>query len=293
MAQTTVNGESSAPDKARQNLIIGALGVVYGDIGTSPLYTVRQCFNEIGGLTTHAVLGVLDGVEELIAEADDLDAALRALAKLVSGPRSVFAVWEREARNLDAEQRGQIFERGVIGVMQEPARFQAVLVTLFLHRHTGNSGHDLGNLLGVETGAEGLCIGVCQLASLFRVQHGADPADDVVGLRQRHLFDERKLVVDQSAAVENQKRTLTLRQRMPEIAEPARGVVIADDGSVEIGGKKAKRFQSPSFHGSAQSASSRTGIMVLPSTRARSCWAMPVHVNRLRALCAPMRESRP
>ena len=25
-------------------LVIGAIGVVYGDIGTSPLYTLRECF---------------------------------------------------------------------------------------------------------------------------------------------------------------------------------------------------------------------------------------------------------
>ncbi len=42
-------------------LVIGAIGVVYGDIGTSPLYTLRQCF---GGshqlaLTPNNVLGVL------------------------------------------------------------------------------------------------------------------------------------------------------------------------------------------------------------------------------------------
>ena len=40
-------------------LAFGALGVVYGDIGTSPLYSVRECF--IGGMeTTHEnILGVL------------------------------------------------------------------------------------------------------------------------------------------------------------------------------------------------------------------------------------------
>jgi KUP system potassium uptake protein len=42
-------------------LTVGALGVVFGDIGTSPLYALRQCFTSPGGVTlTHAnVLGVL------------------------------------------------------------------------------------------------------------------------------------------------------------------------------------------------------------------------------------------
>jgi KUP system potassium uptake protein len=42
-------------------LALGALGVVYGDIGTSPLYAMRECFNEEYGIAvTHDnVLGIL------------------------------------------------------------------------------------------------------------------------------------------------------------------------------------------------------------------------------------------
>lgn len=42
-------------------LALGALGVVYGDIGTSPLYTIRGCFHGLHALqpTRFAVLGVL------------------------------------------------------------------------------------------------------------------------------------------------------------------------------------------------------------------------------------------
>jgi KUP system potassium uptake protein len=42
-------------------LTLGALGVVFGDIGTSPLYAVRECFSEHAGLpvTTDNVLGIL------------------------------------------------------------------------------------------------------------------------------------------------------------------------------------------------------------------------------------------
>ena len=36
---------------AFRHLMLGALGIVYGDIGTSPLYTVKQCFNALGGAT--------------------------------------------------------------------------------------------------------------------------------------------------------------------------------------------------------------------------------------------------
>ena len=42
-------------------LTLAALGIVYGDIGTSPLYALRECFTTSHGvpLTTDNVLGVL------------------------------------------------------------------------------------------------------------------------------------------------------------------------------------------------------------------------------------------
>src|SRR6516164_9284327 len=45
----------------RGGLVIAALGVVFGDIGTSPVYTFRECFNPEHGLalTQDNVLGVL------------------------------------------------------------------------------------------------------------------------------------------------------------------------------------------------------------------------------------------
>lgn len=52
---------SSASQKGHDGLVLAALGVVFGDIGTSPLYTLKQCFAAGGGLsaTTANVLGVL------------------------------------------------------------------------------------------------------------------------------------------------------------------------------------------------------------------------------------------
>jgi hypothetical protein len=51
-------------DQSKRPLIalsIAALGVVYGDIGTSPLYALKQCFHPIRGIaaTPENVLGVL------------------------------------------------------------------------------------------------------------------------------------------------------------------------------------------------------------------------------------------
>ena len=69
-AETTVVAPSSqphnphsAPDDRRRKLILalGALGVVYGDIGTSPLYTVKECFHGPHAMTLSEanLLGVM------------------------------------------------------------------------------------------------------------------------------------------------------------------------------------------------------------------------------------------
>ncbi len=59
-------GSTTPPDNGPRGrylalLALGALGVVYGDIGTSPLYALRQCFTAGGGLvpTRDNVLGIL------------------------------------------------------------------------------------------------------------------------------------------------------------------------------------------------------------------------------------------
>ena len=45
-------------------LVVGAIGIVFGDIGTSPLYTLRACFTGPHGLplTPDNVLGILSVV---------------------------------------------------------------------------------------------------------------------------------------------------------------------------------------------------------------------------------------
>src|SRR5215813_1702709 len=50
-----------ASGKRTTALTLAALGVVFGDIGTSPLYTVKECFSEFTGVepTHDNVLGML------------------------------------------------------------------------------------------------------------------------------------------------------------------------------------------------------------------------------------------
>ena len=54
---TNLRGRISG--STRQNLTIAALGVVYGDIGTSPLYAVRQSLIAFGEVTEHSIMGAL------------------------------------------------------------------------------------------------------------------------------------------------------------------------------------------------------------------------------------------
>ncbi|TMH33482.1 MAG: potassium transporter Kup [Betaproteobacteria bacterium] len=96
-----------AGHKSLAPLVIGAMGVVYGDIGTSPLYTLRECFTGPHGLalTPDNVLGILSLIfwaitiivtlkyVSLIMRADNRgEGGIMALTALVSGglhgPRS-------------------------------------------------------------------------------------------------------------------------------------------------------------------------------------------------------------
>jgi KUP system potassium uptake protein len=54
-------GSKTGSGKELVPLVLGALGVVYGDIGTSPLYAVRECFNPDHGvaLSVGSIFGVL------------------------------------------------------------------------------------------------------------------------------------------------------------------------------------------------------------------------------------------
>lgn len=57
----SANTSSSAHHAVGRAAVLGALGVVFGDIGTSPLYAFQQCFDPTQGvpLSPEAVLGVL------------------------------------------------------------------------------------------------------------------------------------------------------------------------------------------------------------------------------------------
>jgi KUP system potassium uptake protein len=44
-----------------KSLVLGAIGVVFGDIGTSPLYALKECmkpFATNGSISTDAIFGI-------------------------------------------------------------------------------------------------------------------------------------------------------------------------------------------------------------------------------------------
>ena len=60
-AATSVPLQGARSDHLARAAVLGALGVVFGDIGTSPLYALKEAAHAAshGGLTPATVLGVL------------------------------------------------------------------------------------------------------------------------------------------------------------------------------------------------------------------------------------------
>ncbi len=58
---TIPGGLSTVPQKNLPTLMLGSIGVVFGDIGTSPLYAVRQVFHDTPDFAKHpdAIIGIL------------------------------------------------------------------------------------------------------------------------------------------------------------------------------------------------------------------------------------------
>ena len=56
-----LHGHAPAGRSGLIKLAIGAVGIVYGDLGTSPLYAVKECFNPVHGVTPAAenIMGVV------------------------------------------------------------------------------------------------------------------------------------------------------------------------------------------------------------------------------------------
>ena len=56
---SSVTSPSSQTANTAPSLVLGAIGVVFGDIGTSPLYTLRECLKAAGGISQPNVFGIV------------------------------------------------------------------------------------------------------------------------------------------------------------------------------------------------------------------------------------------
>jgi KUP system potassium uptake protein len=123
MTQTNATGASVAGDVAahpghatKLPLILGALGVVYGDIGTSPLYAFREALHAAGGpsASEHEVLGLLSLILwalTVIVTIKYVSFVLRADNKGEGGTLSLMSL----ASNAFAKRPRWILALGVVG----------------------------------------------------------------------------------------------------------------------------------------------------------------------------------
>ncbi|QDQ83277.1 potassium transporter Kup [Paraburkholderia megapolitana] len=58
MSSSSIRAATPAT-QAAPGLVLGAIGVVFGDIGTSPLYTLRECLKAAGGISQTNVFGIV------------------------------------------------------------------------------------------------------------------------------------------------------------------------------------------------------------------------------------------
>ena len=116
---TTASAPPDALPKRLFALALGAVGVVYGDIGTSPLYTMKETFGEHGGvpLTPDNVLGVLSLVFwslVLIVSFKYAGFIMRADNKGEGGIMSLMSLAHRSVRS-SARARWWIMVLGIFG----------------------------------------------------------------------------------------------------------------------------------------------------------------------------------
>ncbi len=109
------SGERPHGASARQSLTIAALGVVYGDIGTSPLYAFRQCFHDASMVTAPRVFGVLSLIVWALTIVVTLKYVLVLLRADNRGEGGIFALTVLALRATAGRRNRWILLAGLIG----------------------------------------------------------------------------------------------------------------------------------------------------------------------------------
>ncbi len=97
-------------------MLLGALGVVYGDIGTSPLYTIQASLNGAGvGVGQDAVLGILSILFWLVMIVVSVKYVILVLRADNKGEGGVLALMELAIRNIKPGYRPILLVLGIFG----------------------------------------------------------------------------------------------------------------------------------------------------------------------------------
>jgi KUP system potassium uptake protein len=107
--------QTATASHAKRNLAIAALGVVYGDIGTSPLYTMRQCFDDVGSVTSGSVFGILSLIVWALTVVVTLKYVLVLMRADNRGEGGIFALTVLALRASTARRNRWILFAGLIG----------------------------------------------------------------------------------------------------------------------------------------------------------------------------------
>jgi KUP system potassium uptake protein len=113
-----VSAEPNSGGPARslgKGALIGALGVVYGDIGTSPLYTLRASLTEYPSLGPAQILGVLSLLFWLLMLVVSLKYVTLVLRADNHGEGGTLALMELAARGRSGRKRMLLVVLGLIG----------------------------------------------------------------------------------------------------------------------------------------------------------------------------------
>ena len=119
--QITEHPESHPTGKRLRQLTLVALGVVYGDIGTSPLYALRECFKPEYGLTAtpanvYGVLSLVVWALILVVSVKYLIFILRADNRGEGGVLALLAlILQQQRRDADKGIKQLIISLGLIG----------------------------------------------------------------------------------------------------------------------------------------------------------------------------------
>jgi KUP system potassium uptake protein len=109
-----------ANSAASRGLMLGALGIVFGDIGTSPLYAIRECFSPAHGLAiipdnVFGIISIVFWTLVLVVSIKYLLFLLQADNNGEGGILALIALVDRSVSNKGAQFKSGIVLLGIVG----------------------------------------------------------------------------------------------------------------------------------------------------------------------------------